>query len=92
MAAVLKFQKPTPLEIFKHRILHSGKKSRQTAGSHVTDMAELGKCIVLCMPCEGRFNKRKHGYEQAKDIPVCRGRCDGCGQYFGCATFLRPPP
>ena len=71
------------------QIIHSGKKSKQTAGSHVTDIAELGRCLVLCMACEPKFDKYKYGYGQAKDIPIVRGKCDGCGHYVGCATFLR---
>lgn len=75
---------------FRQTVLYKGKPAKRTSGSHVTDMAELRKCIVLCMTCEPKLNKRKYGYERARDIPICRGKCDGCGQYYGCATFLRP--
>ena len=88
MVAILKFHKPTPLQIFQQKLFR--KKPKVTAGTHVTDMAELRKCLVLCMTCEGRFGARKYGYQRARDIPICRGECDGCGEYFGCATFLRP--
>ena len=91
MVAILGLRHLTPRELFKRKIVSHGKKVKTTAGSHVTDMAELGRCLVLCMLCESKFNKRKYGYQRARDLPVVRGKCDGCGQYFGCATFLRPP-
>lgn len=90
MVAILKLNNLSPRDLFKHTILAKGRKSGTTAGSRVTDMAELRKCLCLCMLCEDRFDKQRYGYQRARDIPIVRGKCDGCEQYFGCATFLRP--
>ena len=66
-----------------------GRRQGQTSGTHLDNLAQLGKCIVLCMMCEPKFNRRVYAYERAADLPVVRGECDGCGEHVGCAAFLR---
>ena len=86
MAAVLKFHKLSAKDHLQKVLISRDTRKRV---SRLDDMAQLGKCLVLCGPCEAKFNRRRFGYEQRRDIPVVCGTCDGCREWSGCATFLR---
>lgn len=55
-----------------------GRAPRQLAASYNADLAALGKAIVLCGACVGKFDADKNGYVTEHNIPFVRGRCDGC--------------
>lgn len=61
----------------------------KTVGSHISDMVALRKLIMLCVHCEGKFDRKNAGYLRSRLIPLARGRCDGCYTDGNvCAAFL----
>jgi hypothetical protein len=59
-----------------------GRKAGQTSGSHVADLAALGKVISLGIDCCARkFSPRANGYVTRPSLPLARGWCDGCHEY-----------
>ena len=57
-----------------------GPRSGQLGGTHVGDLTDLAKMIVLCEFCNPKFNPRKNRYEVWRRETYVRGLCDGCGQ------------
>lgn len=70
-----------------------GKPARTTAGSWVTDLASLGKSILLCDFCSSKFNARKYGYVRRQAVAGFNyviGDCDGCKRYpVQCGLFQK---
>lgn len=60
---------------------HAGRRPGTLAGSYVSDLAALGKAIVLCLSCAPKFDAGRAGYSTSEKIPVCQGTCDGCKRY-----------
>lgn len=50
-------------------------------GSRISDLAVLGKAIVLTPDEARRFNARAHGYSSNPKIPVCSGYSDASGEF-----------
>ena len=72
---------------------HAGRRPGRTAGSWVTDLAELGKAIQLCGSCRPAFNAARYGYEAAARPPLRDGvwsNCDGCKARHVLCTNLLP--
>lgn len=67
---------------------HTGRRPGTLAGSYVSDLAALGKAIVLCLSCATKFNAERVGYSTSEKIPVCRGRCDGCKRFSNNARLF----
>ena len=65
-----------------------GKKG-VTAGTHIDNLAALGKCIWLCLGCMHKFNAQSYGYSRKKSLPQVRGFCDGCREN-GTHTLFAP--
>ena len=69
-----------------------GKPARRLAGGWVSDLAALGKAILLCDFCAHKFDPRKYGYERKQAVPghaFVMGRCDGCRGHNQCSMFLK---
>lgn len=61
-----------------------GAPSGRTAGGWVSDLAALGKAIVLCDSCVRRWRPRRYGYRARDLFPgqhFVMGECDGCGEW-----------
>lgn len=66
-----------------------GRPQGRTAGSHIDDLAALGKAIWLCPTDARKFNFIRYEYAHKRDMPFVRGACDGCGQYHpACVMFV----
>lgn len=65
-----------------------GRRPGRLPGGHVMDLAELFKAIILCPDCVGKFPAARCGYVQKRNLPVVRGRCDGCSGYTPQGTLL----
>lgn len=53
----------------------------QLPGSYVLDRADLKKALMLCASCLPKFDAVRAGYVTKKNLPLVRGRCDGCQQH-----------
>jgi hypothetical protein len=60
------------------RVESQGRKRGKPIGSHIIDLADLRKAIVLCPMCLSGFNAKKHHYIQHRTIPFVQGQCDAC--------------
>ena len=68
------------------------QSSFRTAGSWVTDLAELGKAICLCHNCEPKFNAHYYNYTKQSRPPLgqgVEGDCDGCKQHTLCKLYMK---
>ena len=65
----------------------TGRK-RGLVGSHILDLADLKKVIVLCEFCRRGFNLRQNHYQQHKTIPFVQGQCDACKNHFARAYMF----
>ena len=74
-------------------ILYRGRPEKTLPGSHVADLVALGKAIVLCGRCEGKFDHKRHGYASRKVAPYQSwivGDCDGCKAIQArCVLYLK---
>lgn len=61
--------------------LAPGRRSGRLPGGHIDDRAALRKAISLCSDCLPKFNREAYDYTGKPDLPLVRGRCDGCMQY-----------
>lgn len=70
--------------------VNQGRPGGRTQGSHVDDLAALGKAVQLCPAHAGKFNAKAYRYEQKADLPIVRGWCDGCNEYHpACTLFMK---
>ena len=71
----------------------SGRASGTLAGGWVSDLAALGKCIMLCDACHPKWNYSAVGYYRVnRPVPASdhvMGSCDGCKEFTQCRMFLR---
>lgn len=58
-----------------------GRRSGRLPGGHIDDRAALRKAISLCIDCEPKFNRAAYDYTTKPNLPLVRGRCDGCMTY-----------
>lgn len=72
--------------------LHSarapGRGLGRLAGGHIDDIASLKKAVALCADCAPKFNPRAYGYITKKNLPLARGRCDGCDRHCDAHLFV----
>jgi len=57
-----------------------GKPRGRLAGSHIADLAILGKAIILTPDEAKRFNARAYGYSTNPQIPCVTGYSDASGE------------
>ncbi len=61
----------------------SGAPTKRLAGGWLSDLAELGKAIVLCSDCERKWDPKNYGYVMSplwKGQDFVTGDCDACGE------------
>ncbi len=80
MVDILIAKKYTKFDHVK-RVEAQGRKRGKPVGSHVIDLADLKKAIVLCVGCVSGFNPKRHHYVQHKTIPYVQGQCDACREF-----------
>jgi len=68
----------------------AGRPSGRLPASHVDDLVQLRKAIMLCRDCVGKFLAEKAGYVAKKNLPFARGRCDHCQHYVERARMFVP--
>ena len=73
----------------KKQVRHEypGRPMGQPHGTHVTDEAELKKCVILCEGCAHKFDPKKYHYYLTREFKI-QGRCDGCKQHSQRARFF----
>ncbi len=70
----------TPLRRFWEG--HSrGRPDGRLPGGYIDDRAALRKAISLCVDCLPKFNREAYDYTTKPNLPLVRGRCDGCMKY-----------
>ena len=75
---------------------HSGRKSKQTAGSYLDDLVQTRRVICLSVPearkfsfPKGRSLAEKYGYVIKKSIPIARSWCDATREFNpDCIVFF----
>jgi len=67
-----------------------GKPARILAGSYVSDLVSLKKCLSLCLLCLHKFDAKAHNYVTRASLPRAHGTCDGCGDWHDANTLLFP--
>ncbi len=65
-----------------------GRRPGRLPGGHIDDRVGLRQAIQLCRDCRPKFDAAKAGYVTKLNIPIVRGRCDGCQHYTERADFL----
>lgn len=80
MAGILKRLERTPLGKAKIAARPMRHQAR-TAGAQLSDLAALGKAIVLCPDAARRFRSSRisQGYVPHPTHPTVQGRCDATG-------------
>ena len=67
---------------------YNGRPIGGTAGSHLSDLAALGKLTSLCPLCVGKWHPRAQGYELWRSV-FTAARCDACrAQDIRCKSFI----
>lgn len=59
-----------------------GAPTKTMRGTWISDLAALGKAIVLCEMCVRKWDPARHGYESKDIFPGQKfvlGECDACG-------------
>ncbi len=59
----------------------TGRAPGRLPGGHVMDLSDMRKAILLCPDCIRKFPRRRSEYVFKKNLPVVRGKCDGCRAY-----------
>lgn len=65
-----------------------GIRSGRLPGGHIADRVDLRKAITFCPSCLPKFNAERAEYVTKRNLPIVRGRCDGCMQYTGHGRLL----
>lgn len=66
-----------------------GRKAGKPKGSHVVDLADLKKAILLCDACLKGFSPKRHNYFAYRPNQYARGNCDVCRNFSNrILTFL----
>jgi hypothetical protein len=67
----------------------TGRRPGRLPGGHVGDCEDLKKAIILCEDgCVKKFNAKRAEYVVKKNIPIVRGKCDGCSQFTSRGRLL----
>jgi hypothetical protein len=82
----------TPAEIADSYQARSGPAPRQLSGSHVLDLAAVGKFILLCRDCNPKFVPKGVGYIRWHRRGYVTGLCDGCAQFEPYGHAFIPEP
>lgn len=70
---------------------YGGRKEGKPSGSHMDDLVQLQKAIILCFSCFHRFgDPKKKGYYKDTRFGYATGKCDDCRQFYPRANFLIP--
>ena len=75
---------PSKVDRLKWAKGQRGAPTKRLAGGWVSDLAALGKAIVLCDGCRKKFDHGRYGYVRRALLPGQRfvmGDCDGCGRF-----------
>jgi hypothetical protein len=63
-------------------LVDTGRRPGRLPGGHVGDCEDLLKAIILCEDgCVKKFNAKRAEYVVKRNLPVVRGRCDGCSRF-----------
>jgi len=83
MAAVLRFipLEKTPKGRAKLAHRKSTRPKHTLVGSHIADLALLGKAIVLAPDEARRFNARAYNYSTSPQMPRVSGYSDASGEW-----------
>ncbi len=77
-------QPPTRKSIVRNAQGQRGAPSKRLAGGWISDLAALGKAVILCESCKRKWKPAKVGYVPKRLWPGAPdhvvGDCDGCGQ------------
>lgn len=68
-----------------------GTPKKMLAGSWISDLAALGKAIVLCENCVRKWNPKSVGYASRQAVPGYNyviGDCDACGNHCQGTLYL----
>ncbi len=58
-----------------------GRRPGRLPGGHIHDLVDLKQAIQLCPSCRQKFNRKKAGYVNKRNLPFAAGRCDGCNEF-----------
>lgn len=82
----------SPREILKSFEARVGPTHGRLAGGWIHDLCSLRKVVLLCAPCNPKFDPKKLGYIRDTDWPRYGGKCDGCGTWDGyCTAYYYEP-
>jgi hypothetical protein len=73
------------------KMVQGGARRHTTTGSHIADLAALGKCICLCGNCISKFNPASVNYHRLSRPPLNQGavgECDGCKEFTMCKIHM----
>ncbi len=56
----------------------TGRAPGRLPGGHVMDLSDMKKAVLLCPYCIKKFPRRRSEYVFKKNLPIVRGKCDGC--------------
>jgi len=68
------------------------RPARRLPGGWVTDLATLGKALVLCDFCAHKFAPKRYGYVRKRVVAGSKyvlGECDGCKRHSQATLFLK---
>ena len=66
----------------------TGRAQGRLPGGHVMDLSDMRKAILLCPDCIRKFPAKRSEYVTKKNLPVVRGKCDGCRGYTMAGRLL----
>lgn len=88
MAVILKYANETRRQAVR-RVEIRGKPRGLMAGSYLSDLAALGKAIMLTPDEARRFNAKAHGYATNQKIPRARGFSDASDLFGELVLFMK---
>jgi len=89
MVEILIRKKYTALD-HAERVKAQGRRLGKPIGSHIIDLVDLKKAIVLCPNCQFGFNPKFHKYHKWTKTTFIMGECDACKQYANQAFMFIP--
>lgn len=81
MANVLRQTDMSPRAQAQRMQAVSGAPHLRLAGSHLDDLAVLGKTILLSVDEAKKFNAERYGYAMNPAMPRANGRSDASGEW-----------
>jgi hypothetical protein len=55
-----------------------GRKHGKPHGSHILELADLRKVILLCPPCNSKFDWKHHRFRRENEFRYVISACDAC--------------